>query len=87
MGRPKTTISDEVWRKGWRREAAATQAASAELAATISWLEQNGYGDIAKNVREIAMQHGARNAAVAFGGALRTLSLTTIASPSNGKRA
>jgi hypothetical protein len=82
----KPAISDEVWRKGWRREAAATQAASAELAASINWLKQNGYDDIAKTVREIAMQHGARNAAVAFGDALRTLSLTSIAKPSSGKR-
>jgi hypothetical protein len=67
-------VAEQVWRKGWRQEAAATQAASAELAAMFDWLDQNGYGDTTKLIREIAMQHGARNAVFAFRDALNTVS-------------
>jgi predicted kinase len=35
--------SKAVWRKGWQREAAATQAASTKVAAFIGLLEQRGY--------------------------------------------
>jgi hypothetical protein len=64
-------IAKQVWRKGWRQEAAATQAASAELAACLDWLEQNGFGDSAKTIREIAMEFGACKTVAAFGAALR----------------
>ena len=55
-------ISTRVWRKGWQREAAETQAASAELAGVIDWLQQRGLHDSARIIREIAIQHGARAA-------------------------
>jgi hypothetical protein len=56
-------ISATVWRKGWRREAAATQDATQTLAAFIQWCEQNGYHEIAANVRAAAMHDGAQQAA------------------------
>jgi hypothetical protein len=67
-------ISNKVWRKGWRREAAATQAASAELAACLNWLEQNRYGEIANIIRQFAMQYGVRKTEPAFRSALRSIS-------------
>jgi hypothetical protein len=52
-------ISKKVWRRGWRREAAETQAASAELASVIDWLQQRDFRDSAQIIREIALRYGA----------------------------
>ena len=67
----KPAISDEVWRKGWRREAAQTQGASAEIAAMTSWCEKNGFRDTAKVIRDLAMQYGALKAQAALRRALQ----------------
>jgi hypothetical protein len=58
--------SKVVWREGWQREAAATQAASAKVAAFIGLLEQRGYGDSAGIIRQMAMRHGVRAAEAAL---------------------
>lgn len=52
-------IASKVWRRGWRREAAATQAASQELAAVIAWCESEGFSSAAKNIRQAALETGA----------------------------
>jgi predicted kinase len=54
-------ISKTVWRKGWQREAAETQAAAADLAALIHHLETGGLTSAAVIFRSVAMKHGARN--------------------------
>ena len=64
-------IAEKVWRKGWRREAAETQAASADLAAFIRNLENHGLAADAEIFRRAAMKHGARNARVIVLAALR----------------
>jgi hypothetical protein len=70
--------SKTVWRKGWQREAVATQAASKELAAFIGWLEQRGYQDSADMLRRMAMQHGVRSAEAD----LRAALLAKLSNPS-----
>jgi hypothetical protein len=52
-------ISEKVWRRGWRRDAIATQAASAQLAGFIRLLEEYGLADSATSFRQAAMQYGA----------------------------
>jgi hypothetical protein len=70
----KPTISNKVWRQGWRQEAAAMQAASAELAACLDWLEQKGYDDSAMTMREIAMELGVRETLPALRCGFRSIS-------------
>jgi hypothetical protein len=70
MKRVETAISKRVWRKGWRREASATQAASAQVAAFIRWLEQEEYCESAQIVRDVAMRRGVRGAEAALRSAL-----------------
>ncbi len=60
MKRVDKPIPDKVWRRGWQREAAATQAASAELGRFLRWLEERGYQESAVIIRHAAMQHGVR---------------------------
>jgi hypothetical protein len=55
-------ISKQVWRKGWRREAVETQAASAEAAALIGWLDERSFNESAEIIRKVAMRHGVREA-------------------------
>lgn len=64
-------ISQTVWRKGWQREATATQAAAADLAAFIRKLEIDGLAADADIFRRAAMKHGARNARAIVLAALR----------------
>jgi hypothetical protein len=54
-------ISEQVWCRGWRHQAAATQTASAEVAGFIHKLEQNGLRDGAEIFRRAAMFHGVQN--------------------------
>jgi hypothetical protein len=69
MNGTKLTISEKVWRKGWRREAAATQAASVRIARLLTLFSQHGF-DV-HDIRRIAMELGARRAVVKFQAALR----------------
>lgn len=62
MSEKATTVSQTVWRKGWQREAAATQAASAAIRGVIRWFEEQGFPDTADEIRRAAMQLGARKA-------------------------
>lgn len=56
------TVIKTVWRKGWRREAAATQVAAADLAIFIHGLERDGLTAADADIfRRAAMKHGARN--------------------------
>ncbi|HME21499.1 MAG TPA: hypothetical protein VKI44_09185 [Acetobacteraceae bacterium] len=60
-------ISKKAWRNGWRRDAATTQTASAEVAAIIGYLEQRGFHESAHAIRRHAMRHGVREAKAALG--------------------
>jgi len=68
-------ISNRVWRKGWGRKAAATQAASRELAALIEWCEGEGLSSAAENIRRAAMEGGAVKALAALHTQLRRKNL------------
>jgi len=66
-------ISERVWRPGWQREAAATQAASAEVGRFIRWLEERGLRASAVIIRQTAMQHGVRKARADLQSTLKAL--------------
>jgi hypothetical protein len=59
--RDGSKICYEVWRHGWRHEAAVTQTASADVAGFILKLEQSGLAADAEIFRRAAMLHGVRD--------------------------
>jgi hypothetical protein len=73
MKRGGRKTCDQVWRRGWRREAAETQAAATEVAAFIRWLQQRGLEDSAGIIRQTAMQHGVRETRVDLQSAVKAL--------------
>jgi hypothetical protein len=66
-------VSATVWRKGWQREAAATQAAACEIATVIAWLQHEGLSDAADIFRRIAMRRGVQETAKDLGTAARRI--------------
>jgi hypothetical protein len=54
--------ASQVWRKGWKQEAAATQAASACIAEVIGLMQKSNLPESAEHIRQAAMIHGSRKA-------------------------
>jgi hypothetical protein len=66
-------ISRKVWRKGWRKEAAATQAAARRFAELLDYLEQGELSNVAADLRNFAKKAGVREAETMFLAAIKAV--------------
>jgi hypothetical protein len=55
-----SNICEQVWRSGWRREAAEPKPRPLTVAVFIRWLRQRGFHDSANIIRQVAMKNGVR---------------------------
>jgi hypothetical protein len=71
MKRVDKPIPGKVWLRGWQRDAAVTQAASAEVSRFIGWLQGRGFHESVVIIRQAAMPHGVRKTRADLEAALR----------------